>query len=120
MKKLLVIVCCLALWDGVVFGVSACSHNPPVLTPTAAAALTNGLGALSMVLRSQNVNPLALAAISDAQTAIAQDVTGHSWGEIVRTLLTELYSQLPPEVLNRPAVWASFAAIEIVLATIGA
>jgi hypothetical protein len=60
---------------------SGCAgNNPPVLTPTAAAALTNGLSALSMVLRSQNVNPLALAAISDAQTAIAQDVSGATWG----------------------------------------
>jgi hypothetical protein len=38
----------------------------------------------------------------------------------VRTLVNNLYSQLPAETLNKPAVWASFAAIEIVLATIGA
>jgi hypothetical protein len=82
--------------------------------------LTNGLNALSGILRAQNAAPGILAAISDAQVAIAQDVTGQSWGQITRTLLQELYSQLPVDVLNRPAVWAAFAAVEIVLATIGA
>jgi hypothetical protein len=99
----------------------ACAGNqPPILTPGAATALTNGLSALSGILRAQNASPAILAAISDAQVAIAQDVSGRSWGQITRTLLQELYSQLPVDVLNRPAVWASLAAVEIVLATIGA
>lgn len=98
----------------------ACGHTPPILTPGAATALTNGLSALSAILGAQNASPTILAAISDAQVAIAQDVTGQSWGQITRTLLSELYAQLPTDVLNRPVVWAAFAAVEIVLATIGA
>jgi hypothetical protein len=112
-----VFVLCASL---VVSSIGCAGQNPPILTPTAAAALTNGLGALSTILRAQNASLGILAAISDAQVAIAQDVSGHSWGQITRTLLEELYSQLPADVLNRPVVWASLAAVEIVLATIGA
>ena len=120
MKRLLTFVFCLSLAVGMGLGQFACAKNPPVLTPGAATALTNGLGALSAILTARGASPAILAAISDAQTAIAQDVSGQSWGQITRTLLQELYSQLPAATLNQPAVWASFAAIEIVLATIGA
>jgi hypothetical protein len=118
MRRLFAFVLSVVILSSVTFG---CAGNqPPILTPGAATALTNGLSALSAILRAQNASPAILAAISDAQVAIAQDVTGHSWGQITRTLLQELYSQLPVDVLNRPAVWAAFAAVEIVLATIGA
>jgi hypothetical protein len=119
-RSVVALALAVVLAGSVVVSESGCGHNPPILTPGAATALTNGLSALSGILRAQNASPAILAAISDAQVAIAQDVSGRSWGQITRTLLQELYSQLPVDVLNRPAVWAAFAAVEIVLATIGA
>lgn len=110
-----VLLCTLTLGS---LAVEGCAHNPPVLSPGAATALTNGLNALSAILRAQNAAPGILMAISDAQTAIAQDVSGASWGQIVRQLLSELYSQLPADLLTK--AWPAFAAVEIVLATIGA
>jgi len=110
-----VLLCTLGIGS---LALEGCGHNPPILTPGAATALTNGLTALSAVLRAQNVSPLILAAISDAQTAIAQDVSGASWGQIVRQLLTELYTQLPGDILTK--AWPVFAAVEIILVTIGA
>jgi hypothetical protein len=118
MRRLFAFVLSVVLLSSVTFG---CAGNqPPILTPGAATALTNGLSALSGILRAQNASPAILAAISDAQVAIAQDVTGHSWGQITRTLLEELYSQLPADLLAKPVVWGSLMAVEIVLATIGA
>ncbi len=120
MKKLLAFVFCLSLAAGVSLGQVACSHNPPVLSPGASTALTNGLTALRAILAAKGASPVILAAISDAQVAIAQDVSGQSWGQITRTLLTELYEQIPASLQSQPVVWASLAAVEIVLATIGA
>lgn len=107
---------------GVPLGFTGCllTHQAPVLTPTAAAGLTNGLTALGRVLTAQGAQPAIINAIGDAQTAIAADVNGTTWGQIVRTLLTDLYSQIPAELQNKPAVWGALAAIEIVLATVGA
>jgi hypothetical protein len=118
MKSVIALVLAVSLVAGSTIG---CAGNkPPILKPEVAAALTNGLGALVSILSRQNVNPLILSAISDAQTGIAADVSGATWGQIVRGLLTQLYSQLPADVLANPMVWAAFAAIEIALATVGA
>jgi hypothetical protein len=97
----------------------ACAGSkPPILSPGAATSLSNGLSALATILRGQNVNPIILNAISDAQVAIAADVSGKTWGEITRELLGKLYEQLSPDILTK--AWPVFAAIEVVLATIGA
>ncbi len=118
MKSLIALILAVSLVAGSTIG---CAGNkPPVVSPQVAAALTNGLTALSNILRARNVNPLILSAISDAQVALAADVNGASWGQIVRGLLDQLYSQLPASLLNDPMVWAAFAAIEIALATVGA
>ena len=118
MKSLVALVLCVSLVSATTIG---CAGNkPPVISPQVAAALTNGLSALSTLLAARNVNPLILAAISDAQVALAADVNGASWGQIVRQLLDRLYVQLPANVLNDPIVWAAFAAIEIALATVNA
>ncbi len=99
---------------------AGCVHNPPVISPTVAAALTNGLAALHGVLQAHRVSPAILSAITDAQTALADDVSGASWGTIVRDLLTNLYSQIPLSVQDNPAVWATLAALEVALAILGA
>lgn len=102
---------------------SGCALNSsvPVLTPSAGTAMTNGLGALESVLHRQVGVPDAVyMAITDAKQAIAQDVAGTTWGGLLRTLLSNLYAQLPASVMDKPIVWASLAALEVALATIGA
>lgn len=103
------------------FTSTACLTNkPPILSPTAATAITNGLTALSSILQSRGVSPAILNTIADAQQAISADVSGATWGAIVRQLLTDLYSQLPANIQNQTVVWASLAALEVILATVGA
>lgn len=103
--------------------VPACAfltNKPPVLSPTTSTAVTNGLTALYNVLKARNVDPAALTVITDVQQAISQDVGGTTWGALVRTALNDLYSQLPLSVQNDTVVWASLAALEVALATVGA
>ena len=101
---------------------SACALNTtaPVLTPSAATAITNGLTALKDILVARNVDAAVVQIITDAQQGISQDAGGTTWGGLLRTMLTDLYSQLPLSVQNQPVVWASLAALEVTLATIGA
>lgn len=116
MRRLIVaVVCALSL--------SGCALNTsvPVLNPTTATAITNGLSALSNILHNQTGVPSGVfTAITSAQQAIAQDVNGTTWGGLLRTLLSNLYAELPQAVLDKPIVWASLAALEVALATIGA
>lgn len=102
---------------------SGCALNTsvPVLNPTAATAVTNGLSALATILHNQAGVPSGMfTAITAAQQAIAQDVQGTTWGGLLRTLLSNIYAELPQAVLDKPIVWASLAALEVALATIGA
>lgn len=101
---------------------TSCALNPaPVLSPTTAMALTNGLTALSDILHRQaNVPNGVFVAITDAQQAIAQDLSGTTWAGLVRTLLSDLYSQLPQALLDKPVVWVSLATLEVILSTVGA
>lgn len=118
MKRLSFILI-LALSTGLIF--NSCALNPPpILTPTAALALTNGLNALSTILQAKGASPAILAAIADTQNEIALDIKGVTWGELVRQLMTDLYSQLPANIQNNTAVETSMLAIEVILATIGA
>ncbi len=113
MKRLIVpVLACSIVWG--------CVHNPPVISPTIAAAINAGLTALHSVLQAHGAAPAILNAITDAQTALANDTAGVSWGDIVRDLLTQLYSQIPLALQNNPAVWATLAALEVALAILGA
>lgn len=101
-------------------GCAFLTQKPPVLSPTTATAVTNALGALVTLLQARNVSPVVVAAVTDAQQAIAGDISGKNWGQILRDLMTNLYSQVPLSVQNDPKVWIVFTAIELALATVGA
>jgi hypothetical protein len=117
MKKLLALALALTIVTGTTIG---CAGNrPPVVSPQVAQSLTNGLAALAGILSHQsNVNPAVLVAISEAQAALAADIAGQNYGQIVRTCLEKLYSLLPESVLTQ--YWYVFAALEVGLATVGA
>ncbi len=117
MKCLTALVLAVSLVAGSTIGCAG--QKPPVVSPQIAASLTNGLAALSHLLSARpDVPAAAVVAITDAQAALAADISGASYGQIVRTLLDKLYSQLSNEVLTQ--YWYVFAALEVALASVGA
>jgi hypothetical protein len=87
-----------------------CNKLVPVLNPVIGTAIQAGLVALSYELAQHGASTIEIDAIAAAEAAIAADTTGATWGSIVRTLLTTLYSDLPLSTQN--AVWAYFQALE--------
>ena len=118
MNRLLASVLVLSLSTA---GFIGCAGNkPPVLTPRQATAITNALAGLSTLLQQRGASPVMIAAIAAAQTAVASDVSGNSWGQIIRDLMTTLYTNLPLSLQNDPIVWGAMTAVEVTLAIIGA
>jgi hypothetical protein len=127
MRKIAIIILVLAITS------SACLKNAaPVLSPTGATAIANGLTALSTILQGRGLCPANSTAstasttitpcqiIVNLQQAISQDASGTTWGALVRTALTDLYSDIPLSIQNDTAVSASLSALEVILATVGA
>jgi hypothetical protein len=102
-------------------GCGIVTAKAPVLSPTAEVIATTSLGALQVILKAE-VNPPAsvLNAISVAQQAIAQDQTGATWGALLRTTLSTVYSDLPAADQNNPTIEALVGGIEAAIETVGA
>jgi hypothetical protein len=117
MKSVIALVLAISLVAGLSLGCAG--QKPPVVSPQIGQSLTNGLAALSHLLAARpDVPPAVIVAIANAQAALAADISGASYGQIVRQLLVNLYSQLSNEVLTQ--YWYVFAALEVALAAIGA
>ena len=102
-------------------GVSGCgllSSQVPILSPPASAGLGDGLAALKTYLTSAGDSPDVIAAVTDAQAALAADTTGTTWGALVRTLLDTLWTNASTQ--STSFVAKALSGLEAILATIGA
>ena|SRR5579862_8077569 len=94
--------------------------TPPQLSPSVLAATQSALTSLATYLSSRVSDAAIVVAIHNAQTALADDASGKTWGATLRDLLTNLYSEIPLATQNDPLVWGILSAVEVALATVGA
>lgn len=117
----MLIVCTLALALVASAACSVVTAKPPVLNPVVSTSVTVGLDALHTILvQTPTTPPVVIAAVTDAQAALAADISGKTWGAILREMLTTIYSQLPISTQQNQGVAAVLAGLEAALATVGA
>lgn len=114
MKKILLVL----VLGTTLSGCGFLTSQIPILSPTTSAGLSSGLDALKGYLIQQNESPAIIAAVSAAQTGLAADTTGTTWGQLIRDLLSNIYTNA--NSTGNSLVWGGLTALEGILATIGA